>query len=324
MAGLTKCVMMLQASQTMANVHNRQLNPHLDLAGWPQLIGYETQDNMLNSGLSGVSSFGWGGTNARGDVFGQCRKGRMTAHYKESEMLMMTKTCPLTLGPIDWLSGEPAKLFYHDGKKYHADVIRDEFASYDVSRHAYGGGFRFRREEVGDEEEGELDPDLQLFICGTWSGYQYEELEYEGDNWYSATIAIGETGSEMFHLCLNQDVNQLIYPARHCGDENLFIWGPNAEGLHKEWIIKAPTGSLYEIKFKWGWEKKMICWEKVEEKNETNALIMDFPHTYCICASFTDFKAKELTKAGDKWTITFTMGATGKEGFHFLRDRDPQ
>jgi len=69
-AGLIKCIQMLAYSCGAPNCHLVTLNPHLDVSGFPVLFQSESLDWGSNSGLTGVSSFGFGGTNARADVWG--------------------------------------------------------------------------------------------------------------------------------------------------------------------------------------------------------------------------------------------------------------
>mmetsp|Transcript_41963 Transcript_41963/g.96325 ORF Transcript_41963/g.96325 Transcript_41963/m.96325 type:complete len:807 (-) Transcript_41963:33-2453(-) len=75
MAGLIKCVLMLNCQAGMPNCHLREINPHLDVAGFPVYFDTEVQDFCTNTGVSGVSSFGFGGTNARADLWGSARYG---------------------------------------------------------------------------------------------------------------------------------------------------------------------------------------------------------------------------------------------------------
>mmetsp|Transcript_95309 Transcript_95309/g.273281 ORF Transcript_95309/g.273281 Transcript_95309/m.273281 type:complete len:831 (-) Transcript_95309:57-2549(-) len=74
-AGLIKCICMLNFSSGAPNCHLVVLNPHLDVAGFPVLFETELTDYGSNSGLTGVSSFGFGGTNARADVWGNATHG---------------------------------------------------------------------------------------------------------------------------------------------------------------------------------------------------------------------------------------------------------
>lgn len=70
MCGILKCVLMLRHSIGVPNNHLCEINPHLDIDGFPIGLEVEGIDFGCNSGLTGVSSFGFGGTNARIDLWG--------------------------------------------------------------------------------------------------------------------------------------------------------------------------------------------------------------------------------------------------------------
>lgn len=71
-AGITRCLTLLLASCAPPNCHLRIMNPHLDTTGYPAWFETELVDYEENEGISGVSSFGSGGTNGRGDLWGRC------------------------------------------------------------------------------------------------------------------------------------------------------------------------------------------------------------------------------------------------------------
>jgi len=73
-AGFIKCCLMLNYSAGAPNCHLMNLNPHLDVGGYPVYFETELADYGQNSGLTGVSSFGFGGTNARADVWSHATK----------------------------------------------------------------------------------------------------------------------------------------------------------------------------------------------------------------------------------------------------------
>jgi len=75
MAGIIKCIMMLRFSAGAPNCHLNCFNPHLDISGFPIYFETEPTDFGANSGMTGVSSFGFGGTNARADLWGHAVKG---------------------------------------------------------------------------------------------------------------------------------------------------------------------------------------------------------------------------------------------------------
>merc|ERR1719401_1787894 len=99
-AGLLKCILMLVAGTCPPNAHCRQLNPHLAVSGFPCFFDTEAIDTLMNSALTGVSSFGFGGTNGRCDIWGQARVGsRRSGDINPEDLDQITVTCPVTFGP---------------------------------------------------------------------------------------------------------------------------------------------------------------------------------------------------------------------------------
>lgn len=79
MAGIIKCITMLRSSTGAPNCHLMEFNPHLDISGFPVTFETECVDFGHNSGITGVSSFGFGGTNARADMWGHAVRGHRAA-----------------------------------------------------------------------------------------------------------------------------------------------------------------------------------------------------------------------------------------------------
>lgn len=325
-AGLLKCIVMLKAGVCPPNAHCRQLNPHLHVAGFPCFFDTEAIDNNLNAGLTGVSSFGFGGTNGRSDIWGQARFGvRASGEMDISKIHQITATCPITFGPIDHLTGEPANTVV--GTKYKADVLRDEFADYSVSRYAYTGGFRYRRNDTDEDEDEDLIGDLP-FICGSWSGYtELQEMENEGEGWYSTTVVLGEGRYELFGICLNKDPETSIYPAIDKAHQKIWVEGPSPNPDNKKWIIdgrhtEVSAGSAFKIHFKWSLKRMQVLWEEVEESQAANAL--SFQHVYYISPSTTKYNCLSMSKGSEDgtWEGSITIGISGQEDFQLLRDKD--
>lgn len=75
MAGLQKCVAMIGAGCAPPNCHLAVLNAHLTTEGYPVYFDSELIDTGISSCYCGVSSFGFGGTNSRADVYGFAARG---------------------------------------------------------------------------------------------------------------------------------------------------------------------------------------------------------------------------------------------------------
>jgi len=331
-AGLLKCILMLMAGTCPPNAHCRQLNPHLSVAGFPCFFDTEGIDTHLNSALTGVSSFGFGGTNGRCDIWGQARYGvNKCGELNLDEVDQIAATCPITMGPINSLTGEPIGQPTAERKKYRADVLRDEFAPYDISRYAYTGGFRYRMSELPEEEDKEeedLPTDVAPYICGSWSGFtQMEEMESQGGGWYLATVVLGETRYESFDICLNREKALTIYPAINKAGSNIWVMGPDDQSDGRKWTIdgrdmEVSAGTVYQIHFKWSTERMQIHWEEASESSA--AMALDFEHTYYIAGSFSKWKCVALTMGVDEgaWEGSLRIGSQGKEEFQFIRDKD--
>jgi len=337
--GLFKCILMGKYALAPPNCHLRTLNPHLDINGWPAIFENDMCDYSQNSGIAGVSSFGVSGTNAHAEVWAQCRFGPNATQRNVSvdpERLDFVKTiCPITLGPIDYLTGEPVATRARVGPngerlKVRADVLRAELADYDISSYVYSGSYRYRREELEDAGE-ELDAGLSLHVCGSWTGWRkMQEMELQEDGSYMCTVVTGETRAEQFFLCLNENLQYRIYPACNNANQDIWVCGPDGNGEGKRWIIdgrdeEVPAGTVYQIRLWWGWERRRVSWEEVSPQHAE--LAVKAQHTYSVMASWTSNDVKPMTQDPEEagiYECTFRMGPSGQEDFALVRDGDMQ
>lgn len=335
MGGVMKCVCMLMNGLAPSNCHLREFNPNLTVAGFPAIFETEHLEIGLNSTLTGVSSFGFGGTNGRSDLWGQTRHGNLKCSNDLTVLETIQVTCPITMGPIDHLTGEPVPEFQREGTNVCASVLRDEFAPYDISTLAYEGGFRFRlwEDEVEESGKGEALPaGVSLFVCGSWSGYEMERMEKDEDGWYFVDIVLGETLCEVFDLCFNESRKDVIHPAVDRAQPNIWICGPSDTSAGQQWMIDGrdasiTAGTVYRIRFKWSWNLKRITWTALEESSATFGLPAPTAakHTYFVVGSWTNWMPEELNCTADGvWEGSLRIGSKGHREFRFVRDRDPR
>lgn len=71
MAGFIKCCLQVMKCESSPNLHLRETNPHLDTDGFPAQFISEGLVTSFDSAYTGVSSFGFGGTNAHALAFGK-------------------------------------------------------------------------------------------------------------------------------------------------------------------------------------------------------------------------------------------------------------
>jgi len=329
--GLFKCILMSKYGTGLPNCHLRTLNPHLDVSGWPTFMISECANYSQQSGLVGVSSFGVSGTNSHAEVWSYARFGPNCAGRKRMNMdavKQITVTCPITLAPIDYLTGEPAS---SDARVVKADCLREELQPYDISRDAYEGGFRYRREEV--DESGDLvNPyGVKVTINGSWSGFErYDEMTEEEDGPYVYTIALGETRCESFTICLNGVQDYKFWPVCNKANQSVWVEGPDpsVKSPGKRWFIDGrdacvPAGTLFTVKFYWGQSRRRVTWEEVPPDSVPRPL--RYHHRYQVTGTWNSGRFDEMKACAENvFEFQGKIGVSGREEFQLVRDNDAQ
>jgi len=336
MAGVIKCMLMCNACTGSPNCHLFSLNPHLDITGYPTVIATEMSDFGANSGLSGVSSFGFGGANARADVFAMAVKGpHATGPMNLEKLDYITVTCPIDEGPMHYLDGKAVPLVssvkYRRGP-YHVDAIRDEFASYDYSSGHYNGKYLIH---PPDEDYDEV-PEDPIFIVGSWDCFtEPREMtagDYDGS--FTFVVPLGETRCERFQLQVDKDPARAIFPVAKNGSMRTRVVGPDASGEGLYWMLDArddevPAGTLFRITLQWG-EQPTMRWERAAAAAAEEAAPTwwgAFRHAYYIEASWVGgiveaMRDVSTPESPSTWEAKCRIGMSGTESFNFCRDND--
>lgn len=328
MSGLMKLATMLSSACSSPNCHLRQLNAHLKGDGFPALFVTEMTGTDWNTGLGGVSSFGFGGTNAHADVFASGRRGARScgeADVKKADQVQVL--CPITLGPIDHISGEPVRSQGRKRAKYVADVLRDDFAPYDISAYAYKGGYRFRSKaaELRSQTDSVAALAGPLYICGSWAGWRMDAMQSEGDGWYSAHGVLGEAHCEYFYIRLGEARKEL-YPAIDGGSSDIFVCGPDNLRDGRRWRIDAASQNQHKgvnIRLRMTKTRITITWKA--EILLLASHIVPFSHSYSVVGTWTTMVPAEMRQEKGQqhcWTTSFRIGPSGQEQFYFARDGD--
>jgi len=213
------------------------------------------------------------------------------------------------------------------GEKYRADVLREEFAPYDISNLAYKGSYRYRRDEDLDEEEEQLPKDMVLYVCGSWSGWQHlEQMEQDADGWWISTFLLGETLCEFFYIAVNTKAHT-IHPAIERASQNIWVCGPDAHGAGKHWMVDCrgshTKSTTFKVKFWWSDWRKRVEWEEVTDFTFVPEPLA-FKHRYSMVGSWTSWACVDMELSEDAWHGSFRLGSSGREEFHFVRDHDSQ
>merc|ERR1719277_329545 len=112
MAGVTKCIMMINVASAPPNCHFNIINPHLTTEGYPTYFDTEVIDTGFSSLYCGVSSFGFGGTNSRADVYGDASKGHKAVI--KYELPKLTPPRVLSIGQPVYITGTWSNWTQHE------------------------------------------------------------------------------------------------------------------------------------------------------------------------------------------------------------------
>mmetsp|Transcript_136843 Transcript_136843/g.248869 ORF Transcript_136843/g.248869 Transcript_136843/m.248869 type:complete len:1243 (+) Transcript_136843:54-3782(+) len=333
LAGVLKCICMNQSCCGSPSPHLGELNPNLDINGYPTIFCTEMVPYGGNSGNTGVSSFGWGGANARADVWATCFRGankvdRSAAHLASKYVDYMEATCPVDDGPIYYLDGTAVPSEFSNkffAGKRNANAIRDEFDSYNCS--VYSGEYQL----APDDDEVPLQPaGGPVCVVGTWTAYtQVQEMSFDDESdVYSFTIALGETRCEQFQIVMMQGSQKMnVYPVINQGSMHTRVLGPDNTGNSNSWLLdgrdeEVPAGTIYKICLHWG-PKLKVSWERQIEADASLTALGTFSHSYQVLGTFTAWTPQSLTPvAGENGFYEAKIKITGKESFQFMRDFD--
>lgn len=281
-----------------SNCHLGEFNHHIEEIGYPALWVNENTRLEKENNQAGLSSFGFGGTNTRMELW---VSGRARYHGKEAPRLTTSAagtalallaypvqkdklnfervgrilvSCPRCLGQM-CLHCREAHSDVVDFEVHQCQVIREESATYEHCSNCYMGGYMHGVATAGTGSRGG-----KVYLFASWSGNnEHEESGFlemkegadkDGDATYSTTVTLGASLQEHFHILLNKDAKLAMYPVSE--DENQYsdIAGPNGNASGNGWIIDGvsdnmPAGAVYKVTFTWSYDRKHIEWRPISD-----------------------------------------------------------
>lgn len=248
LAGFFKCVMQVSHCEAMSNVHLRTKNPHLDLEGFPCQVLSEAVTYRDDSAYAGVSSFGFGGTNAHAEAWSRNIMTSRSITQQDPKKLFEKKLRQAPAAEItmngddvrDWETTgvDPASKY---GDKYMIELDEDGVATW---------------EKVDDEL---VDYGDDFFIRGTFTGFEPQPMEMDHDisGLWVTEVTIGNTGEEQFQILADEDEEKIYHPMMpRCTSKTAPISGPSKASKEKCWMIKGVPGSVFRIEF---FQQKKRC-----------------------------------------------------------------
>ncbi|CAK9013274.1 Bacterial leucyl aminopeptidase (Fragment) [Durusdinium trenchii] len=203
--GLMKCVLMGCFAVSAPNIHLRLLNPHIDDAAYPVYFTPEFVDQGKETGFFGVSSFGFGGSNARGDIWCRAQAGhRNTAHDRSS----MSFGCDRIFRCIEAFGSLTMPLPGVDPfETEHGDSTEGLSGEYTVGA--------------------KLQGKTEYFVVSSANGWSYGKMTWDpSSKSHCYAIMMGEALCEQFQISCDGFDDLKIFPATQLADEQAVVLGP--------------------------------------------------------------------------------------------------
>jgi len=262
MAGFIKCCLQVMKAEASPNLHLRECNPHLDAEGFPAQFITEPLTCLYDSAYSGVSSFGFGGTNAHSMSYGKnttTSRGTGQRDFRKAMRDKIASAPPpdiLMLGedPEDWESNGMPVDEGKIGKLFQVEV--------------QGDGKAVWREVVGApaSRRGE-----RFYVTGTFNQWGMDAMEQDAEipTLHTAEITVGIMGEELFHVICDEDPGMAYYPTQpRCTRKVVPIAGPEpilGDPEESSWALVAAPGTRYRLEFHVAGESVSMTWLKCRE-----------------------------------------------------------
>ncbi|MEO1375162.1 MAG: amino acid adenylation domain-containing protein, partial [Cyanobacteria bacterium J06635_10] len=280
-AGLIKVVLSLQNQEIPPNLHFKQLNPYIKIKNTPIKIPTSLQKWSTDSRLAGVSSFGFGGTNA---------------HIIVEEAPLQSKSNKAKVKKSDFnqrphhiltLSAQSEPALQELRQKYKDFLINDSNTSIDdicFTAHTGRSHFKHRlaiiasdkqeladklalisdREEINGVFKGKLSTNNKsplIAFLFTGQGSQYINM---GRQLYSTQLVFRETilkCNEILKPYLEKSLLEVLYPENNQELENSII----DQTAYTQPVLFAIEYALYKLWQSWGIKPSVVMGHSVGE-----------------------------------------------------------
>jgi len=253
-AGFCKCVLQVSHCEGASNVHFKFINPHLDVAGFPCLILSETLALKSESAYAGVSSFGFGGTNAHAEAWGKNVMTSRSSLFQDNTVKFQKK---LTQAP-------PAEITMNGD-----DVKEWETTGLDP-RAEPNSRWKISLDEDGVVEWEQDDDDVpeygdEFFLRGTHTGWEPVAMERHDSipNLWTCMVTLGDTGLEQFQVMGDSDEDKIFHPGQPmCTIKSVAICGPSGSTKDNAWLLRGEPNDTFTVEFFQQGRHLSIMWMK--------------------------------------------------------------
>jgi len=345
LSGIVRQIMSIRSGTSPANMHVYTLNSNIDYIGYPALWPNERIPVGLEYIHNGISSFGFGGTNSRYEIWGHCRNGSNKAVNTEktqagtvayTQTLNMKKTpdwnkvhtfltkCPRCFGTMCWNCGEAQEVddISSGSPKHRCTMVRSESADYDVCSLCYKGDYIVGSRKVTEAGA----PGGRVYIVfNMWNELVKEEMQQMIDGTYVYTINLDETGPVNFNITVDGDPSLTLYPVVSDAPQQARVLGPDSNMNGRSWLIDTSASAIFaaasfQIRLQWDSVGKFVSWEPLTTQPQ-----LEMAPTYSIVGSWNSWTPEHMMQSEEdltRWEFTFLMSEAGEDEFQFTCGED--
>lgn len=267
MAGICKCVLQVSRNRCMPTLHTRQLNPHLEAAAFTAFYSSEWMKIPYSNGHSQVSSFGFGGTNGHGIIWGEDATAQGDVPSQIMKRLAMMKPPEVRAygrNPDNWETDWP-DFNVKPGDKINIFFSMDKPNETCMKFEVVPKVEKAEEGEAAEEEPGEEEEVQEEFWCitGNFNGWTDDRMLEGGmEGLSTATVEIPSGGSLQFRFLQNGDTAKVLAPSiPNCTKRLAPILGPEPD-LTNMWVVEGPSGTEVQIELLVQKDRKSVMWLK--------------------------------------------------------------
>mmetsp|Transcript_29862 Transcript_29862/g.86750 ORF Transcript_29862/g.86750 Transcript_29862/m.86750 type:complete len:942 (+) Transcript_29862:81-2906(+) len=253
LAGFFKCCMQVMHCEAAANLHLKAMNPHIDLSGFPCQVLSEVVVMREDAAYTGVSSFGFGGTNAHAEAWGTNIMTSRASFNQDPNVVFQKKLAAappaeITMNGDDVMEWETTGLDprAEPESRWVIELDEDGVATW----------------ELADDD---LDYGDEFFLQGTFSNWRTVALERHDNvpGCWVGEITLGDKGEEEFQVVGDGDEDKVYCPSTaRCTLKASPIQGPKKADKEKTWLIQGAPGDKFKVEFFQSERHRSIMWLK--------------------------------------------------------------
>lgn len=346
MMHICKQIIQLTRGVAVPNSHLRQFTPHGDLDNYAVHVPTELSNLSFDNIVSGTSSFGFGGTNCRVDLWSrpQLRDNRtvrwttarshpeaegrrrvLKSEYVRGSDIRGCVVCPLC---NSYMCSLCSMVIVDPAAKHRCAAVRDSSAAYDRCSICYKGRYKFGtpapRCKIG----------RSFLYFGSWDGWSkgIEAMVNFREGTNTIPVRLGDVNREqfMFKSYVGKGEDGTVYPPVACSGRHSPFCGPdqNCEGRH--WMIDGhaegvPVGTVFLVTTHNKDGKPDIWWDIAPP--EVARMFPDdkFQHTYSVVGSAVDGEFLQMQRRNtdsNTWETMIRIGSACREELQVVRDGD--